>query len=181
MQNFRRLACGQNRICAHAGNPKAQNLDRAVPLHHHLRGLKAVVHDFVYMRMIQSLTSLARDVLQVPNRKPLFARQHGGNAVALHIFHGGAQLTVDISCSVKQRNIVATERFAGFCFLVDTLHQRFRLISQQLQIDCLQRDSVPTLAIRSFIGTADFGTRDFVDDFETADFIRHFFPTLVLA
>ena len=89
MQNFRRLAGSQNRVRAHAGNPKAQNLDCPVPLHHNFGGLQAVMHDLVYPRMIECLTSLARDILQVPNRKSLLARQHGGNAAALHIFHIG--------------------------------------------------------------------------------------------
>ena len=47
--------------------------------------------------MIEAAADLPSDIEQVPDGKSFFAGQHGGDAVALDVFHGGAELAVDFS------------------------------------------------------------------------------------
>ncbi len=46
----------------------------------------------VRVSVIETLTGLTHNVLQVPDGKPFFAGQHGGDAVALNVLFGGAAL-----------------------------------------------------------------------------------------
>ncbi len=49
--------------------------------------------------MIEAAADLPSDIEQVPDGESFFASEHGGNAVALDVFHGGAELAVDFSRS----------------------------------------------------------------------------------
>ena len=61
----------------------------------------------VRVGMIQPLASLASDVLQIPDREAFSSRQHGGNAVSLHVLHGSTELAIDFFGAEKLSNIVA--------------------------------------------------------------------------
>ena len=106
MENVRRVAGGLTGECAHAGNSETQDLDRTVPGHHDLSRLQAIVHDLVRVRVIQSLTGLTGNILQVPDGKPFVAGQHGADAVALYVFHRGAELAPNFFYTVKQGDVV---------------------------------------------------------------------------
>jgi hypothetical protein len=82
---------------ADARYAEPENSYRAIPTAHYFCGFKAVMKNFMRVRVIEAAANLAADVEQIPNGKPLFVRQHGGDAVALDVFHGGAELAVDLA------------------------------------------------------------------------------------
>src|SRR4051812_38541651 len=113
MQNVRCLARSLTGERTHTGNSEAQEFDGSVPRDHDLGRFQAEVKDIVKVRVVEALTSLAHDVLQVPDGKSFFAGQHGGNAVALHVLLGGATLAVDLFDSKKLCDVVAAERLGA--------------------------------------------------------------------
>src|ERR1700730_18163832 len=173
MENVRGVARGLTGECAHAGNSEAQDLDRTVPGHHDLRRLQAIVHDMVRVRVIQSLTGLTGNILQVPDGKPFVAGQHGADAVALHVLHRGAELPVNFFHTVKQCDVVAVERLAALGFLQNVLDQQGSLLRHHLQPDGLQSNRLPALRICRLIDSADFRMRDLAEDLETSDTVGH--------
>ena len=123
--------------------------------------------------MVQSLAGLAHDVLQVPDGKTFFAGQHGSDAVALHILHGGATLGIDLFDADKLRDVVTAERRSSGGFLQYVLHQRIGLFGQHVQLDGLQGDRLPALRIGGLIDRANLGVRNFAEYLETSDLIGH--------
>ena len=173
MQNVRRLARSLTGKGTHAGNSEAQDFDRAVPRDHDLGRLQTVVHDVVRVGVVQALTGLTHDVLQVPDGKSFFAGQHGGDAVALHVLLGGAALAVNFFDAEKLCDVVAAERLGAGGFLQDVLHQRVGLFGQHLQPDGLQGNRLPALRIGGLVDRANLGMRDLAEYFETSDLVGH--------
>ena len=101
VQDLRGLAGGLGCILTCARNAEAQNLYNAIPLHHDLRRFKAIMKNFSYVRVVKPLAGLSGDILQIPDGKSFFTGQHGGDAVALHVFHGRAQVAVNFSGAVQ--------------------------------------------------------------------------------
>src|SRR6266403_151100 len=131
------------------------------------------MHDVMRMGVVQSLTGLARDVLQVPDGKSLFAGQHGTNAIALDVLHGGTELPVNFFQTVKQRDVVAVERLGAFSFLQNVINQHERLISKRLQLDGLQRNCLPALGIGGFIDRTELRMHDLAENLETSNLVGH--------
>src|SRR5713101_1508411 len=123
--------------------------------------------------MVQALTGLAHNVLQVPDGKSFFAGQHGGDAVALHVFHGGAELAIDFFQAIKLRHVVTAERLGALGFLQNVFDQHRSLISQRLQLDGLQGDGLPALRVRRFVDSAALRMGDLAEDFETSNLVGH--------
>ena len=101
MQNGGCLARQRRFQQSHPGNSKGKDFHRAVPLHHHLCRLEAVVDDCARPGVIERLANLTTDVQQVPDGETFLARQHGRNAAPLHVLHRRAELSVDFSCPVE--------------------------------------------------------------------------------
>ena len=72
------------------------------------------MYESLGVSVVETLAGLTRDVLEIPNGEALFAGQHGGNAVALHIFQRSAENAVHFFSAMNQRNIVTVENLAGF-------------------------------------------------------------------
>src|SRR5271166_1180046 len=100
MKNWRGTpACVVNKV-THAGHAKTQDLYGAVPATHDFGWLETVVDQVMRTRMIEAARQLASDIEQVPDRKSLFAGQHGSDAVSLNVFHSGAELAFDFARAV---------------------------------------------------------------------------------
>ena len=173
MQHFRSLARSLTGERPHAGNSEAQDFHRAIPRDHDLGRFETVVHNIVRVRVVETLTSLAHDVLQVPDGKPFFAGQHGGNAVALHVLFGGTALIFNYLHAEKLCNVVAAERLGAGSFLQNVVDQNIGLFVQHLQLDGLQGNGLPALWISGLIDRANLGMRDLAEDFETPNLICH--------
>ena len=113
------------------------------------------MHNIMGVGVIQSLAGLARDVLQVPYGKALFAGQHGADTVALHVLHGRTKLAVNFFCPVKQRDVVAVERFCACGLVQNVLHQPSSLFCQHLQPYRFQRNRLSDPRVRGFVHSAD--------------------------
>ena len=70
----------------------------------------------VLVRVIESLADLTADIEQIPDGEAFLARQHGLNAVALDVFHGGAELAVDFAGAIDQRDVGAAQIFSTLDF-----------------------------------------------------------------
>ena len=64
----------------------------------------------------QRRAHLPGNIEQVPDREPLFARQHGRNAVALDVLHGGAKLGVDLAGAIEHDNVLAGQIAGALAF-----------------------------------------------------------------
>ena len=95
------------------------------------------MHDLAGVGMVEGLASLARNVLQIPNRKSFLAGQHVGNAFSLHVFHCRAEISFDVTRTVEQSDVVAAERLGGIGLREDALHQLRRPLLQQVERDRL--------------------------------------------
>src|SRR6185369_1742980 len=110
---------------------------------------------------------------QVPNGKSFVAGQHGGNAVALHVFLGGAALVVNHLHAEKLCDVMAAERLGAGGFLQDVVDQYVGLFVQHLQLDGFQGNRLPALRIGGLIDRANLGMRDLAEYFETSNLICH--------
>ena len=131
--------------------------------------------DVVLVGVIECLANLAADVEQVPDGEAFLARQHGGNAVALDVFHGGAELAVDFSRAVDQRDVGTAEVLGGFCFLQNALHHLFGMFAEHIQAKRFQRERLARLRIISFVDASRIRFCELSKNFEAADFRRHCF------
>jgi hypothetical protein len=123
------------------------------------------------MGVVQPLTGLARDVLQVPDGKSLFAGQHGADAVTLHVLHGSAELSFNFLQTVEQSDVVTVERFRAFGFLQDVVDQVRCLISKRLQLDGLKRNRLSTFRVGSFVDRAELRMGNLAEDLETSELV----------
>jgi hypothetical protein len=74
------------------------------------------MHKLVRTGVIEAAAQLPADVEQIPDRKSFFARQHGRNAVALHVLHGGAELTFDFAGAPNLGDIRAAQNIGALSF-----------------------------------------------------------------
>ena len=131
------------------------------------------MHNPVRVRVVQPLTGLARNVLQVPDGKSFIAGQHGADAVALHVLHGGAELAFNFFQTIEQRDVVAVERLGAFSFLHNLIDQHRRLVSKHLQLDGLQRDRLSAIRVGSFVNCAELRMHDLAENLETPNLVGH--------
>src|SRR6266446_6955057 len=89
--------------------------------------------------VLQGGANLARNVEQIPDGEAFLARQHSGNAVALDILHGSAELTVDLAGAVEKDNILAGEITRALAFGDQRVHKRVRAVAKRLQTLRLER------------------------------------------
>src|SRR5271166_5942620 len=98
--------------------------------------------------MLQPGTNLARNIKQVPDRKPFFARQHSGNAVALDVLHGRAELAVDFARTVKQDYVLTDEVSRALAFSDQRVYKRVGAVAKRLQVLCLERYDLVSFRIQ---------------------------------
>jgi hypothetical protein len=79
------------------------------------------VNEAVLLGVIEAAAQLAADIEQVPDGKSFFARQHGSDAVALDVLHGGAELAVDFRSAGYAGDVRAAQNLDAFHFF----EQRF--------------------------------------------------------
>jgi len=83
--------------------------------------------------LLQTGANLPRYVEQIPDGEAFFARQHWCNAVALDVFHRGAELAVDFARAVEKDNVLAGEIARTFAFCDQRVHKRVRAVAKRLQ------------------------------------------------
>src|ERR1019366_4201503 len=108
---------------AHAGDAVSQNSDGAVPAAHDLGGLQTIVKYLVGVSVIEAAAHLPADIEQMPDGKSFFAREHGSDAVALYVFHRGAELAVDFSRTVNGREVGVAQGLRVLCLFEEALLQ----------------------------------------------------------
>ena len=127
--------------------------------------------------VFETAAQLPSDIEKIPNRKSLFARQHGGNAIALYIFHGRAELAFDFTCSHHVGDVRTAQNLGGLGLRQQSLFKRRRVLPERAQLDGLQGNRLSAFKVVRLVNRAGWRFRQFVKDFEVADFRRHlFFP-----
>ena len=139
---------------AHAGDAESQNSYGSVPPAHDLGGLQTIVKYVVGVGVIEAAAHLPSDIEQVPNGKPFFARQHGGNAVALDIFHGGTELAFDFSRAGNRREVGVAQDLGGLCLFEETLLQLGGLLAEGRQLNRFQGDGLAGFGIVGLVDRA---------------------------
>ena len=160
---------------ADAGNSEAENFYGAVPTAHDLGGLEAVVKDFVSVGVIQAAADLAADVEQVPDGKSFLAGQHGGDAVALDVLHGGTKLAFDFARAIDGSDVRTAEDLASLGFFEQRLFEIARLLSEGAELNRFQCDGLSALRVVGLVDRAGRRLRELAKNFEGADFRGHFF------
>src|ERR1700687_1402543 len=89
--------------------------------------------------VLKAGANLTRNVEQIPDGEAFFARQHGGNAVALDVLHRGAELAVDLAGAVEKDNILAGEITGALALGDQRVHKRVRAVAKRLQTLRLER------------------------------------------
>src|ERR1700681_3597906 len=89
--------------------------------------------------VLQGGANLACYIQQIPDGEAFFARQHGGNAVALDVLHRGAELAVDLASAVEKDNVLAGEITRTLAFGDQRVHKRVRAVAKRLQTLRLER------------------------------------------
>src|SRR5215472_14369393 len=125
--------------------------------------------------MTKAAAQLAADIEEVPDREAFFAGEHGGDAVALDVLHGGTELSFDFSGAINLGDIGTAENLAAFGLGQESLLQISRPVAKGIQLDCFQRDRLAALGIVGFVDHAGRRFCQFTEDFEMADFRRHSF------
>src|ERR1700736_26576 len=87
---------------------KPEDLDRAIPAAHNLGRLQAVMNHAAGLSVLKAAADLPSNVEKVPDRKSLFASQHGGDAVSLHVLHRGTELALDFARAIDWSDVRAT-------------------------------------------------------------------------
>ncbi len=105
---------------ADAGKAEAEDANGAIPPAHNFGGLQAVVKNVLRVGVIEGAAHLAADIEQVPDGKTFFIGQHGGDAIALDVFHCAAELAVDFSGAEDGREIGVGEDFCGLDLIAET-------------------------------------------------------------
>ncbi len=174
VQDSRNPLLGIVRELAHAGDAETENLDRAVPPAHDFGGLKAVVDDALGGGKIEAGPELAADIKQIPYRETFFAAQHGGDAVALHVFHGSAELAFHFARAEDRCDVGAAENLRALGFREQRLFQSLGVLSKCAQLDSLQGNGLAGFRIVGFVDDASGRFRQLTQDFKVADFRGHF-------
>ena len=124
--------------------------------------------------MIERAAHLPANIKQVPDREAFLASQHGGYAIALDVFHGGAELAVDYACAVNDREIGIAQDFRGFRFLQEAFLQIGRSSAEGRQPDRFEGDGLGGRGIVGFVHRARSGFYQLTQNFKVTDFVGHF-------
>src|SRR5882762_3497118 len=124
--------------------------------------------------LLQTGANLPRYVEQIPDGEAFFARQHGGNAVALDVFHRGAKLAVDLAGAVEKDNVLAGEIARTLAFGDQRVHKRVRAVAKRLQTLRLERYDLVGFRVDSLINQGGIRLGKFTLDFESAEHHRHY-------
>ena len=89
--------------------------------------------------VLQGGANLACYVQQIPDGEAFLTRQHSGNAVALDILHGSAELAVDLAGAIEQYDVLAGEITRTLAFGDQRVHKRVRAVAKRLQTLRLER------------------------------------------
>ena len=139
---------------SHAGNAEAKNSDRAIPAAHDFCRLEAIVKNLVGVSVIEAATNLTPDIEQVPDGKSFFAGQHSSDAVALDVFHGGAEPAINFSGAVHGREVGIAEDLGGLGLGQKRLLQFTGGIAKGGELNRLERDGLAGLRIIGFVNRA---------------------------
>src|SRR5580698_4920885 len=118
---------------ARAGDTVTENSYRAIPAAHYLGRFQTVMHNILRDRIIEGAAQLPPDIEQIPNRESFFARQHSGNAVALHIFHGGAELAFEYSRAEDRCYVGAAHCLGALSLGQQRLFERSGAVAERAQ------------------------------------------------
>src|SRR6202163_623062 len=124
--------------------------------------------------VLKAGANLARNVEQIPDGEAFFARQHGGNAIALDVLHRGAELAVDFAGAVEKDNVLAGEIARTLAFGDQRVHKRVRTVAKRLQTLRLERHDLVGFRVESLINQGSLRLRKFTLDFESAKHRRHY-------
>src|ERR1700693_3808725 len=123
--------------------------------------------------MIEAAAHLPANIEKIPDGETFFAGEHGGDAVALDVIHGGAELPIDFSGAGNGGEVRVAERFGGLRFFEEAFLQCGSLVAEGGQLNRLERDGLAGLRIVCFVDRAGGGLGQFTQDFEVADFRGH--------
>src|SRR6267378_4469478 len=101
--------------------------------------------------LLQTGANLPRYVEQIPDGEAFFARQHSGNAVALDVLHGGAELAIDLASTVEKDNVLAGEIACALAFRDQRVHKRVRAVPKRLQTLRLERHDLVGFRVEGLI------------------------------
>src|SRR5229473_6549449 len=124
--------------------------------------------------VLQGGANLSCYVQQIPDREAFFARQHGGNAVALDVLHRGAELAVDLACAVEQYDILAGEIARALAFGDQRSHKRVRAVAKRLQTLRLERHDLVGFRVQRLVNQGGLRLGKLTLDFEPAKHHRHY-------
>src|SRR5258708_31839284 len=138
---------------ANARDTVSQNSDCAVPAAHNLSGLQAEMKHIVGLRMVKAAAHLPSNVEQIPDGKSLFAGEHGGDAIALDVFHGSAKLAVHFSRAIDRRNAGMAQSLYGFRLFQQALLEFAGALAKRGQLNSFQSDCLIGLRIVRLINS----------------------------
>src|ERR1700674_5253396 len=124
--------------------------------------------------LLQTGANLSRYVEQIPDGEAFFARQHGGNAIALDVLHRGTELAVDLAGAVEKDNVLAGEIARTLAFGDQRVHKRVRTVAQRLQTLRLERHDLVGFRVDSLVNQGSLRLGKFTLDFEPAKHHRHY-------
>src|SRR5260221_5768257 len=124
--------------------------------------------------LLQAGADLARNVEQIPNGEAFFTRQHGGNAVALDIFHRGAELAVDFPCAVEKDNVLAGEIAGALAFGDQRVYKRVGAVAKRLQTLGLKRHDLVGFHVDRLINQGSVRLGEFTLGFDPSKHRRHY-------
>jgi hypothetical protein len=125
--------------------------------------------------VIEAGAQLTPNIQKIPNGKPFFARQHSGNAVALHVLHGGAKLAFDFTRAKYIGDVRTAQNLSALSLCQQRVFKRRRALSERAQLNALQGNRLPALGVVSFVDHTRRRLRQFTLNFERANFRRHLY------
>jgi len=133
------------------------------------------MHNSMRSQVVERAAQLPADVEKIPDRKSFFARQHGGDAVALHILHGGTELAFDHAGAEDGRNVGAAQCFRALRLSQQRLFERRRALTERAQLNYFQGNRLRGLRVIGFVDRARWRFRQLTQNLEGADLRRHVF------
>src|SRR6202007_2266729 len=114
---------------------------------HNFGGLQAEMKDILRSGVIKAAAHLSSYVEQIPDGKSFLAGQHGGDAVALDIFHRRTKLSVDLPGAVNGREVRVAQTLDGLVFFEQAFFQIRRTFAKGRQLDRFQGNRLARLRV----------------------------------
>src|ERR1700730_4002438 len=124
--------------------------------------------------LLQAGANLACYVQQIPDGEAFFARQHGGNAVALDVLHRGAELAVNLAGAVEKDNILAGEITRALALGDQRVHKRVRAVAKRVPTLRLERHDLVGFRVDRLVNHGCIGLGKFTLDIEPAKHHCHY-------